>query len=570
YSARSWELQRRKSVSPHDSVGANLIVQVKNNRVMRVLPRENEDVNECWISDKDRFSYEALNSDARLTKPMIRVDGQLREVEWNVALDYVAHGLNDIVKQHGPSALGLLASPHSTLEELVLLKKVAAGLGSKNIDFRLRRRDFSADGKLAGRPWLGMKLAEIADLDAALVIGSFLRKEQPLLAQRLRQAAKKYTKVSVVTTGGDDQLIKLFQNFSVSPSDLVLVVAAIVKAAAYAKGLPAISGFDGIEPCDKAKAIAQSLIDGDKRHIFLGNVAEQHPQAAVLHALAQELAKLTGAGFGFLGEAANSVGGYVVGALPTANGLNACEMLAQPRQAYVVLGADLDRDVHNGQLAIAALKQAALTVVLTPFKDGAMAECADALLPVTPFTETSGTFVNTEGRIQRFNGVVPPLGDARPGWKVLRVLGNVLGLSGFDFTSSEAVRDTVVPAGAEFVSGLDNGLKDVVPAMGERVAGLQRIGDVPIHFADPLARRAPALQLTRDAAAPSARMCAATLAEAGLADGANVVVRQGAGSASLLAKLDETVPAGCVRVAAAHETTAGLGDLFGAITVERA
>ncbi|MDX9707463.1 MAG: NADH-quinone oxidoreductase subunit NuoG, partial [Azospira sp.] len=341
YSARSWELQRRKSVSPHDSVGANLIVQVKNNRVMRVLPRENEAVNECWISDKDRFSYEALNSDARLTKPMIRVDGQLREVEWNVALDYVAHGLNDIVKQHGPSALGLLASPHSTLEELALLKKVAAGLGSKNIDFRLRRRDFSADGKLAGRPWLGLKLAEIADLDAALVIGSFLRKEQPLVAQRLRQAAKKYTKVSLVTVGGDDPLIKLDQNFNVSPSDLVLVVAAIVKAAAYAKGVPVIAGFDGIEPCDKAKAIAQSLIDGDKRHIFLGNVAEQHPQAAVLHALTQELAKLTGAGFGFLCEAANSLGGHVAGVLPTANGLNAYEMLAQPRQAYVVLGADL-------------------------------------------------------------------------------------------------------------------------------------------------------------------------------------------------------------------------------------
>ncbi|MBW7902419.1 MAG: NADH-quinone oxidoreductase subunit G [Rhodocyclaceae bacterium] len=570
YAARSWELQRRKSVSPHDAVGANLVVQVKNSRVMRVLPRENEEVNECWISDKDRFSYEAVNSDARLTKPMIRVDGQLREVEWNVALDYVAHGLNDVVREHGPSALGALASPHSTLEELALLKKVVAGLGSKNIDFRLRRRDFSADGKLAGRPWLGLKFAEIADLDAALVIGSFLRKEQPLIAQRLRQAAKKFTKLSLVTVGGDDQLIKLHQNFSVSPSDLVLVVAAIVKAAAYAKGVPAISGFDGIEPCDKAKAIAQSLIEGEKRHIFLGNVAEQHPQAAALHALAQELAKLTGAGFGFLGEAANSLGGYVAGALPTANGLNAYEMLAQPRQAYVVLGADLDRDAHNGQLAVAALKQAALTVVLTPFKDGAMAECADALLPISPFTETSGTFVNTEGRVQRFNGVVPPLGEARPGWKVLRVLGNVLGLAGFDFTSSEAVRDTVVSANAEFVTGLDNGVKDVVPAMGERAAGLQRIGDVPIHFADPLARRAPALQATRDAAPPTARMCAATLAEAGLADGAGVVVRQGAGSAALVAKLDETVPAGCVRVAAAHATTAGLGDLFGAITVERA
>ncbi|MDQ5879297.1 MAG: NADH-quinone oxidoreductase subunit, partial [Pseudomonadota bacterium] len=279
YAARSWELQRRKSVSPHDSVGANLIVQVKNNRVMRVLPRENDEVNECWISDKDRFSYESLNSDARLQKPMIRVDGQLREVEWNVALDYVAHALKDIVKENGGDSIGALASPHATLEELSLLKKVFNGLGSKNVDFRLRRRDFSADGKRAGTPWLGLKISEIKDLDAALVVGSFLLKDPPLLAQRLRQAAKKYTKVSLVTVGGDDQLIKLHQNFNVSPSDMVLVLAAITKAAAYAKGVPAVSGFDGIEPCDKAKAIAQSLIEGDKRAIFLGNVAEQHPQA---------------------------------------------------------------------------------------------------------------------------------------------------------------------------------------------------------------------------------------------------------------------------------------------------
>ncbi|MBI2306428.1 MAG: NADH-quinone oxidoreductase subunit G [Rhodocyclales bacterium] len=570
YSARSWELQRRKSVSPHDGVGANLIVQIKNNRVMRVLPRENDEVNECWISDKDRFSYEALNSDARLQKPMIRVDGQLREVEWNVALDYVAHGLNDIVKQHGPSALGALASPHSTLEELALLKKVVAGLGSKNIDFRLRRRDFSVDGKLAGRPWLGMKLAEIKNLDAALVIGSFLRKEQPLIAQRLRQAAKKHTKVSLVTVGGDDQLIKLQQNVVVSPADLVLFVGAIVKAAAQAKGVAVPAGIETIEPCDRSKAIAASLIDGEKCAIFLGNVAEQHPQAALLQALAQELAKLTGASFGFLGEAANSVGGYVAGALPGAGGLNAYEMLAQPRQAYVVLGAELDRDAHNAQLAAAALKQAALTVVLTPFKDGAVADYADALLPITPFTETSGTFINTEGRVQRFNGVVQPQGEARPGWKVLRVLGNVLGLSGFDFTSSEAVRDTVVSASAEFVSGLDNGIKDVALVAGEGTTGLQRIGDVPIHFADMLARRAPALQQTRDAAAPSVRMNAATLSSLGLTCGTGVVARQGAAVATLVAKADETVPTGCVRVAAAHATTAGLGDLFGAITVERA
>ncbi|MCP5269590.1 MAG: NADH-quinone oxidoreductase subunit G [Zoogloeaceae bacterium] len=570
YAARSWELQRRKSISPHDGLGANITVQIKNNRVMRVLPRENDDINECWISDKDRFSYDALNSSARLQKPMIRVDGQLREVEWNVALDYVAHGLKDIVNTHGADAIGALASPHATLEELVLLKKVASGLGSKNIDFRLRRRDFSADGKRAGTPWLGLKIADIQDLDAALVVGSFLRKDHPLLAQRLRQSAKKTTEVSLISVSDDDQLIKLHAKAVVAPSDLWLALAAVVKAAAQSKGEAIPAGLEAIEPCDTSKVIAASLLGGEKRAIFLGNAAEANASAAQLQALAQDLARITGASFGFLGEAANSVGGYVAGALPMNGGLSAYEMLAQPRKAYVVLGTEPELDTHNALQAMAALKQAALTVVLTPFKDGAVTDYADALLPITPFTETSGTFINTEGRVQSFNGVVQPLGEARPGWKVLRVLGNVLGLTGFDYLSSEAVRDTVVSADKEFVSGLDNGIKDVSYVAPAPITGLQRVADVPIHFADMISRRAPSLLQTRDSVLPSARMNAETLAKSGVADGESVRIRQGEAHSILLAKVDESVPGGCVRVVAAHASTAALGDMFGAITVERA
>jgi NADH-quinone oxidoreductase subunit G len=236
YAARSWELGRRKSISPHDSLGANLTVQVKNNVVMRVLPRENEDVNECWVSDKDRFSYEALSSPARLTKPMVRIDGSLREVAWNVALDYVTHALKDIVGTSGGEALAALASPHATLEELHLLQKLIRSLGSGNVDFRPRRRDFSTDGRLDGVPWLGLKLSEIKDLDAALVVGSFLRKDHPLFAQRLRQLAKKWGKVSLLALGADDPLINLHARMSVSPARLPLALAAVVKAAAQLKG----------------------------------------------------------------------------------------------------------------------------------------------------------------------------------------------------------------------------------------------------------------------------------------------------------------------------------------------
>ena len=568
YSARSWELSRRKSISPHDSIGSNVTVQVKNNRVMRVLPRESEEINECWISDKDRFSYEGLNSAERLQKPMIRVDGALREVEWNVALDYVSHALKDVAKTHGGEAIAALASPHSTLEELYLLQKLTRGLGSGNVDFRPRRRDFSSDGKLSGAPWLGLKLAEIKALDAALVVGSFLRKDHPLFAQRLRQLAKKSGKVSLLSVGADDPLIKLYAQRAVSPDDLSRALAGIVKAAAQKKGVAVPAGVEGIEVCATSQAIAESLLAGEKSAIFLGNAAEQSAEAGVIHALAAELAKLTGARFGFIGEAANSVGGYVAKAMPTA--LNAYEMFAQPRKAYVLLGLEPELDCYNPQQTVAALKQAALVVMLTPFKHEAALDYADVLLPLAPFAETSGSYVNTEGRLQSFNGVCRPLSDSRPGWKVLRVLGNTLALPGFDYESSEQVRDEILPSGTDFVDGLDNGINGAAIHLEGAKVALQRIADVPIYFADPLVRRGLALQQTRDAAAPTARMNAETMAQCGAAEGVRVHVKQGAGEAVLMARQDETVPSGCVRVAAAHASTAALGDMFGAITVERA
>lgn len=569
YTARSWELQRRKSVSPHDSVGANLVVQVKHNDVMRVLPRENEAVNECWISDKERFSYQALNSDERLTKPMVKQGGEWREVDWNVALDYVAHGLKDIAREHGGNALAALASPSSTLEELHLLAKVMKRLGSGNVDFRPRQNDFGTDFKRSGAPWLGMRLSEIKELDAALVVGSFLRKDHPLIAQRLRQAAKAYTKVSLLTVTGDDQLLNLYASQVVSPAELASALAAIVKSAAEIKGVGTPSGLESIATTDASKKIAQSLVDGEKRAIFLGNVATQCSQAAQLHALALELGKLTNATVGFLGEGANTVGGHVAWALPS--GANARQMFEQSRKAYVLMGLEPEFDCANPQLVVGALKQASLVVYMSAFKNVPALEYADVMLPVAPYTETSGTFINIEGRVQSFNGVVKARGDCRPAWKVLRVLGNVLNLDGFEYESSEAVRDEIVGKGAEFVSGLDNGLSAIeIKLEASTVVGLQRIADVPINFADPMARRSPALQQTADSVAPVARISAETLGQLGIAHGAQVRIKQGQGEAILQVKQDNTVPTGCVRVAAAHASTANLGDMFGLISVERA
>lgn len=568
FGARSWEMQRRKSVSPHDGLGSNLMVQTKLDRVKRVLPLENEEVNDCWLSDKDRFSYEGLDAADRVTKPMVRKDGQLVETDWQTALETAAQLIKDTAAASGAVSLGALASPHSTLEELYLLQKLVRGLGCDNVDFRLRQTDFSADGKRAGAPWLGMKVAEVSVLDRVLIVGSFLRKDHPLLALRLRQAARKGTQVSVIHSTADDLLMPLAARAVVAPDQLVACLAGVLMALATLKAAPIDQAlYDAIAQVpqsEQAKKIAESLAGAQNGAVFLGNLAANHPQAAQLQALAQEIAHLSGVRFGFLGEAANSVGGYLAGALPAVNGLNAARMIADPRQAYVVLGAEPELDCADGAAALAAMK-AAKVVVLSPFK-GRAAEYAEVILPVSPFTETSGTFVNTEGRAQSFNAVVKASGESRPAWKVLRVLGNLLGHSGFDYQSSEAVRDDLL-AGGDLSAKLGNKVSGIAVNVQAGATKLQRVADVPIFSADPLVRRSPSLQRTKDGKTPVAAMNADTLAKLGLSAGDGVRVRQGGGEALLKAALDASVAAGCVRVAASHETTAGLG--LGEITVER-
>ncbi|MDK9713186.1 MAG: NADH-quinone oxidoreductase subunit NuoG [Sulfuritalea sp.] len=576
FSARTWELSRRKSVSPHDGLGSNLIVQTKHDKVMRVLPLENEDINECWLTDKERFSYQGLNSqgdNGRLTKPMVKQGGEWKEVDWSAALDYAAHALRDVAKTHGAAAIGGLVSPHATLEEMYLAQKLLRGLGSENIDFRLRQSDFSADGHRRGTPWLGMKIADISRLDRVLVVGSFLRKDHPLIAQRLRQSAKRGAQVSVLHSADDDLLIKLAARAIAAPSHLPAVLAQVVKAVCQIKGVAADAALAGVTVSAEAQAIAQSLASGSNTGVFLGNFAQQHPQAATLQSLGQQLASALGGSVGFLGEAANSVGGYVAKAVPGVSGLNASAMLKDLRQAYVVVGAEAELDCADGAQALAALGKAAVTVVLTPFKSQAMLDYAAVLLPVSPFTETSGTFVNTEGRVQSFYAATKPLGDARPAWKVLRVLGNLLQVAGFEYNSSEEVRAEALGGQPVFVSGLDNGIDGIALNLTATVNGLERIADVPIHFADALVRRAPALQQAADSAAPSARMNAATLNKLGVAAGDKLKVKVGAGgtaTVTLAAELDAGLPDGTVRVAAAHADTLALGAMSAVLSVEKA
>ncbi len=552
YKARSWELSRRRSVSAHDSLGSSLAVHTKNNRVLRVTPIENEDINECWLSDKDRFAYEGLNSAERLTKPMIKQDGQWKEVPWQVALEFAANGLRHIANGAGAEQVGALATANSTLEELYLLQKLMRGIGSDNVDFRLRQSDFSTDGKQQGAPWLGMSIADIGKADRLLIVGSFLRKDHPVLAARIRRAVRKGAQANIIHSSDDDLLMLVANQAIVAPDALLETLTQVAKAVAAKQN----------------EGIAGSLLGGERVVVLLGNFAQQHPQAAQIQALAQQIATATNGKFGFIGEAANSVGGYLAQATPAAKGLNAASMLAAPRKAYLLLNVEAELDCANPQQAIAAMQAADLVIALSAYKHQAT-EYADVLLPIAPYLETSGTFVSCEGRVQSFKGAVKPQGEARPAWKVLRVLGNLLKVEGFEFDSSEAVRDEALN-GVDVAVKLNNAIAGVETKAVSAANGLQRVSDVPIYATDAVVRRSAPLQATADAQTPQAWLHSDELKKLGVQAGETVKVSQGQGSAMLLAAADDKLPKGVVRVATGHAATAALGAMFGTISVERA
>ena len=495
YNARTWELSRRKSVSPHDSTGANLIVQVKNNRVMRVVPLENEAVNECWIADRDRFSYEALNSGDRLTAPMIKQDGQWLTVDWTTALEYVANGLKQIKANHGADSLGLLASPHSTVEELSLAAALMRGLGSDNIDHRLRHANFTAH---TGARYLGMPIAALSTLKHALIVGSRLRKDHPLFAQRIRQAARRGAKVDVIGSdrefrGGNDWALPVRHFLNASADQWGALLANVAVAVAAEKGVQApVTGTADAA----AKAIATNLCAGTDTAILLGNAAAHHVDASALLSLANWIASHTGCKVGYLTEAANTVGAQLVKAQPQTGGQNAAQMLSGSCKAVVLLGCEPAADSAAGAAAVAALQQADMVVSLNAFKTNL--DVADVLLPTSPFTETSGTFVNAAGLAQSFHAVVKPLGETRPAWKVLRVLCNLMGIPGTDFeTSQDVLAATGLTVGQVSEAQLSNAcdapieFKAIALDAAPSVAGIYQL--------DGLVRRAPALQHTVDA-----------------------------------------------------------------------
>ena len=572
YAARTWELVRKRSISPHDAVGTNTTVQTKANHVMRVVALENEAINECWISDRDRFAYEGLNSPDRLTTPMVKQNGQWLETDWQSALDYVVHSLGDIQKQHGSQALAALAHPIASTEELYLLQKVMRGLGSQQIESRLRQTDTRGSAAL---PWLGMPIAKLGELKRVLVIGSHLRKDLPLIAARVRTATKQGLKVYRLDAGGNDWLMPIAAHLKSKPSQWVDQLGQIAQAIAQAKSISSPSGLAVKSVSREAQTIADQLLSNIKlespepQAILLGSLAIAHPNASDLHVLAEFIAKHTGCAFGFLCEGGNAVAAQMVGA--TQGNQGSIETVLQSKaRAYVMLHVEPLNDLPNPQHTRSALQAADTVIAMSAYTSPDLLELADVILPITPYTETIGSYVNMAGQVQTIQPSVRPLADARPAWKVLRALGSLLNLEGFLYNLPEEV---YADAFAKPVQDLLNNGFTATPEVQQRVplaAALERLADQPIYSSDAIVRRAPALQRTRDAKDATMVGVGQTLwAQLSLQASDRVVLAQNGHTVEASVLLQPDLADGVVRIATATELSGQLASMFGEVSLSK-
>jgi NADH-quinone oxidoreductase subunit G len=576
YTARPWELQASPSVSPHDCVGTDLTVHTRRGKVMRVVPRENEPVNECWIADRDRYSYLGCNSEARLTGPRIKDGGQWRDADWEEALGAAVEGL----KAAG-AELGALASPSATVEELYALQKLVRGRGSPHIDHRLRQSDFADQAKDPVFPYLGLAISELESLDAALLVGSHLRKEQPLLDVRLRKMALAGGRACFVNPVDYAFNLPVHRQLVSGPAHLVQDLAGIAKALKDLAGQRAPAGmaqlWGEMEPGEDHQAIARALHEGEKKAVLLGALAVGHPQYTAVRALAGIIAKWSGSAMGYLPGGGNGAGAWQVGAVPhrlpggkpaEGEGMDWRGMLEAGLKAYLLLGVEPELDSADPALATRALAKS-FVVALTPFANPRMEGYADVILPVGPFTETAGTLVNVEGRWQSFRGVATPVGESRPAWKVLRVLGTSLEVAGCEWFSADQIRDEAREAVGEVKA--DNALTWTCPESLVLSDGVQRVGEVPIYAVDAVVRHSAALQETPDGRRGAAvSLNPATAERLGLAGAEQVTVTQGEGSATLPLVIDERVADHSAHIPAGLPETADLGAAFGPVDIAAA
>lgn len=569
FTARSWELTQHQSVSPHDSVGSNLFVHVDNDEVRRVVPCENESVNETWISDRDRFSYEGLYTDDRINSPMVRIDGELKPVDWQTALEATANALKESVDKDGPKSISAMASAAATIEEQFLLQKLMRGLGSNNVDHRLTQTDFRDQKRAPVMPWLGMSLEDLEKVDAGLLIGSNVRKEQPLAALRLRKASLAGANLSFINPRVYEMNFDPQHNIGASPRDMVLHALAVAVACdCKDEVVTRISSEATVT--DIHREIAAQLKDADNAVVLLGNLSVMHPNYSDLRAIAACIAKTSGAKLGYLPESGNTAGAWLAGCVPHRGpagvevekaGLNAAEMISDKTKVLVLMGVEPRYEQINAALARKACKESTLIIISTHVSRHAI-EHANIVLPSAAFAETAGTFVNATGAWQMFNGTTKPPGEGRPAWKILRVLGNQLELEGFDYESVVGVREELKDLCRDIQ--LDNSytLDNVEVPSSAAGKELLRCGDLPAYKADMLVRRARSLQKTSDAQQNYVSLHSSDMQRLGLADNAVVSAEQNGDTVMIKVKQDDGVPQGCAWLPMGSMDLAGFGCMF--------
>ena len=574
YTARSWELSQQPSVSPHDSVGSNVFVHMDGSTVNRVVPRDNESINEVWIADRDRFSYQGLTSSDRLASPMVRVDGELQATDWSTALSTAANLL-----QNSGSDLGVLASPSVTLEELYLSQKMGRALGTNNIDHRLGQRDFSAQESAPAMPWLGMQLNDLETLDAALLVGSNIRKDQPIAALRLRKSALKGALISFINPKHFPLHFDAAEIITTRFDRMVSELYCVAKAAGADLSGMSDSPADGCD--ERHQRIADALQGGERAAVFLGNISVHHPAYAQLQYLANALAKATGATLGMFPERANTAGAWLAGVVPhrsaggqslaenSTAGKHAFDMLVSALKTYLLVGCELEFDAANPAQALQALSAASSVVAISAFMSESLRKHADVVLPAATFTETFGTYVNANGTWQSIRGATSPPGDARPAWKIFRVLADELELDGFEYDTPEAITREIQTHCAHVTLGNITDFTSAPAFALPMDSELVRAGETPIYAIDPIVRRSQPLQKSHDGKQAFASMPQTEMQKRSLSEGDTVNVSQNGASVCLPVKLDNDVPDGCVWVPTGLPQTSALGEVFGEIEVNR-
>ena len=612
YKGRAWEMMQHKTIAPHDCIGSNLNVHTLRGEVIRVVPCENEAINEVWISDRDRFSYEGVDTDDRLTTPMIKRDGQWQAANWDEALQLVADkfkavadNLADLKVKQAKAAeaeesaetdseaaeaeepvnteMAALVSANATLEEQYLTQKLMRVLGSGNIDFRLRQADFSDQDIAPVMPWLGQNIEQLEKLDAALLVGSNVRKEQPIANLRLRKATlNNNAKISFVNPRLYDFNFDVANNISVAQQNMVAELAAIAAAAYKLSGNSAPANLaDAVKSAKvsgRHKEIAQQLTDAESATVLLGNIANMHPQLSALRALAEAIAKETSCSFGYLTEGCNAAGAWLAGAVPhrgaggssedIVTGKNISEITKEKLAACLLLNIEPDTDAADANALMATLNDADFVVSITAYNSASVKQAADVMLPAANFMETSGTYVNAEGFWQSFKGAVKPKGGARPAWKILRVLGNLTGVDGFEYMSSDDVK-AEVRSQCESIE-LSNALNSSVSVKTDVATELHRSSDVPMYATDAIVRRAASLQKTVDAQSMCVRLNTAEADRLGVSAASTVTVKQGDNSATLMLVIDDSIPDASAWIPLAVEGNDVLGSAFDVVSIEGA